>query len=206
MEKMVVDAVRGKPTIAPSKTSHFLSRNRAQTPGRWDQSDHSSSEADYDSNADSRAITPTSAGDTGNSSFDGESDSATEMALISASLGGAPQPARSTQGKNLATTSQTVTVDETTVPSSQDTTLRELQEQARGAQTKDSAGQKHQNKRRRPARRGVPMREEFFAKIGWTRSFISGLADPIHIPHIVWCHMCKTKFSIRSKGPLERGT
>ena len=87
MEKMVVDAVRGKPTVAPSKTSHFLIKNRAQTPGRWDQSDQSSSEAEYDSNADSRALTPTSAGDTGGSSFEGESDSATEMALFSATLG-----------------------------------------------------------------------------------------------------------------------
>ena len=54
MEKMVVDAVSGKPTVPPSKTSHFLGRNRAQTPGRWAQPDHSSSETDYDSNADSR--------------------------------------------------------------------------------------------------------------------------------------------------------
>ena len=45
MEKMVVDAVKGKPTVAPSKTSHFLIKNRAQTPGRWDQSEQSSSEA-----------------------------------------------------------------------------------------------------------------------------------------------------------------
>ena len=79
---MVVDAVKSKPTVAPSKTSHFLIKNRAQTPGRWDQSDQSSSEAEYDSNADSRALTPTSAGDTGGSSFEGESDSATQMALI----------------------------------------------------------------------------------------------------------------------------
>ena len=90
MEKMVVDTVKGKPTVASSKTSHFLIKNRAQTPGRWDQTDQSSSEADYDSNTDSRAITPTSAGDTGNSFFEGESESATEMALNSATVGGFP--------------------------------------------------------------------------------------------------------------------
>ena len=90
MEKLVVDAVKGKPTVAPSKTSHFLIKNRAQTPGRWDQSDQSSSEAEYGSNADSRALTPTSAGDTGGSSFEGESDSATEMAFFSATLGVIP--------------------------------------------------------------------------------------------------------------------
>ena len=46
------------------------------------------------------------------------------------------------------------------------------------------------------------MREEF-SKIGWTRSFISGPADPIHNPHMVWCHMCGKNFSIRTKGPIE---
>ena len=47
------------------------------------------------------------------------------------------------------------------------------------------------------------MREEFFAIIGWTRSFISGPADPIHNPYMVWCHICKKNFSIRSKGTME---
>ena len=47
------------------------------------------------------------------------------------------------------------------------------------------------------------MREEFFAKIGWTRSFISGPADPVHNPHMVWCHVCKKNFSIKTKGPFE---
>ena len=47
------------------------------------------------------------------------------------------------------------------------------------------------------------MREEFFSKIGWTRSFTSVPADPIHYPLMVWCHMCKKNFSIRTKGPIE---
>ena len=197
MEKMVVDAVKGKPTVAPSKTSHFLIKNRAQTPGRWDQSEQSSSEAEYDSNADSRALTPTSAGDTGGSSFEGESDSATEMALISATLGGDSQLAQSSQEKDRVAISCTTAIDETTGPSSRDTTLQELQEQARGTKVKSPTKRKLPNRSRRLASRGVPMREEFFAKIGWTRSFISGLADP------VWCHMCKKNFSIRSKGAFE---
>ena len=203
MEKMVVDAVRGKPTVAPSKTSHFLIRNRAQTPGRWDQNDQSSSEAEYDSNADSRALTPTSAGDTGSSSFEGESDSATEMALISATLGGESQLAQSSQEKDRFVVSCATGDDETTGPSSQETTLLELQQQARGTKVKGPTGRKLPNKSRRLASRGVPMREEFFAKIGWTRSFISGPADPVHNPHMVWCHMCKKNFSIRSKGAFE---
>ena len=203
MEKMAFDAVKGKPTVAPSKTSHFLIKNRAQTPGRWDQTDQSSSEAEYDSNADSRAITPTSSGDTEDSSFEGESDSATEMALISATVGGDPQSAQSSQEKDTAIISCTTAIDETTGPSSQDTTLLELQEQARETRAKGSVARKLPSKSRRLARRGIPMREEFFDKIGWTRSFISGPADPVHNPHMVWCHMCKKNFSIRSKGPLE---
>ena len=47
------------------------------------------------------------------------------------------------------------------------------------------------------------MREEFFSKIGWTRSFISGPADPLHNPHMVWCHICKRNISIKSKGVME---
>ena len=58
-------------------------------------------------------------------------------------------------------------------------------------------------KSKRQPQRGVPMREEFFAKIGWTRSFISGPADTLHNPYMVWCHMCKKNISIRSKGTME---
>ena len=32
MERMVIDAVRGSPTVAPSRTAHFLSKGRCQTP------------------------------------------------------------------------------------------------------------------------------------------------------------------------------
>ena len=46
------------------------------------------------------------------------------------------------------------------------------------------------------------MREECFSKTGWTRSFISGPADPRHSPHMVWCNICK-KISVKTKGPLE---
>ena len=47
------------------------------------------------------------------------------------------------------------------------------------------------------------MREEFFANIGWTRSFIFGPAGPIHNPHMVWCHLCKKSFPIKTKGAVE---
>ena len=47
------------------------------------------------------------------------------------------------------------------------------------------------------------MREEFLSKIGGTRSFILGPADPLHNPHMVWCHMCKKIFPVKTKGPVE---
>ena len=34
-------------------------------------------------------------------------------------------------------------------------------------------------------------------------SFISGPADPLHNPHMVWCHICKKNISVKSKGTLE---
>ena len=71
------------------------------------------------------------------------------------------------------------------------------EEQARG-----STKQKRSSKGGRVSQRGVPVQEEFFTKIGLTRSFISGPADPVHIPSMVWCHICK-KLSLKTKGTLE---
>ena len=47
------------------------------------------------------------------------------------------------------------------------------------------------------------MREELFKKIGWTKSFISAPADPIHKPLIVLCHICKRNFSIKTKATVK---
>ena len=90
-----------------------------------------------------------------------------------------------------------------TDPSSQDATLSEVREQTLSGKSRRNTRAKKSPKPKRQSQRGVPMPQEFFAKIGWTRSFISGPADPIHNPHMVWCHMCKKNFSIKSKGPLE---
>ena len=46
VERMVNDAVEGRPTTAPSKTAHFRSRGRAQTPVRGDIGDSSATESD----------------------------------------------------------------------------------------------------------------------------------------------------------------
>ena len=87
--------------------------------------------------------------------------------------------------------------------SSQDTTLHEMREQVQKNLDAGPSKSKKKKGNKRFSRRGVPMREEFFSKIGWTRSFISGPADPLHNPHMVWCHICKKNFSIKSKGPYE---
>ena len=50
MERIVLDAVRGTPTVAPSKTDRFRSRDRAQTPARGHEEDSSMSETDSDAN------------------------------------------------------------------------------------------------------------------------------------------------------------
>ena len=47
------------------------------------------------------------------------------------------------------------------------------------------------------------MRDEFLRRLDGQGSFISGPADPIHNPHMVWCHVCKENFSIKTKGPFE---
>ena len=70
-------------------------------------------------------------------------------------------------------------------PSSQDTTLHEMREQAQKDQGEGHSKLKKNKGNKKLSRRGVPMREEFFSKIGWTRSFISGPADPLHNPHMV---------------------
>ena len=44
MERMILDAVRGSPTTAPSRTCHFKSGTRAQTPFRYVESDSSDAE------------------------------------------------------------------------------------------------------------------------------------------------------------------
>ena len=154
-------------------------------------------------NTDSHVHDSTDLGEVGDSSSFGESDSAGEMALITAALNPGQKedsqhhPDRGTssrQGEERALE---------TDPSSQDIPLSEVREQALDATSKKKTKAKGPTRPKQLQQRGVSMREEFFAKIGWTRSFISGPADPIHNPHMVWCHVCKKNFSIKTKGPFE---
>ena len=86
MERMVVDAVRGNPTVAPSRTAHFYSGRRAQTPGPGNDGDSSGSETETEAVLVAKDSELSSSGETGDSSYYEESDSATEMALIYRSL------------------------------------------------------------------------------------------------------------------------
>ena len=200
MEQMILDAVRGRPTALPSRTDTFRSRARAATPFRQAESDSSDAEAGTFTSGESDDQDTQRHAETGDSSFSGGSDSGGEMALMSASY----KPVTSHTWAETAT--MVVSDDlrgQDTDPSSQDATLSEVREQTLSGKSRRNTRAKKSPKPKRQSQRGVPMREEFFTKIGWTRSFISGPADPIHNPHTVWCHMCKKNFSIKSKGPLE---
>ena len=200
MERMVLDAVRGTPTALPSRTSHFQLKRRAQTPG---PGSHSDSESDSDLLGTASDQPGSSSDDSGGASFYEESDSATEMDLITKSFKQTPsQPLVGGIQTDAPNSQQHIGLD-AEGSSSQDTTLYEMREQAQKDQTEGHSKSRKKKGNKRLSRRGVPMREEFFSKIGWTRSFISGPADPLHNPLMVWCHICKKNFSIKSKGPYE---
>ena len=123
-------------------------------------------------------------------SFYAESDSATEIALTSESFNRSTGTAQEPTTASAVSAEQLTEVGETTECSSQNTTLLELQAEAKGTKGPGPARNKTKSARQH-SWRGVPMREEIFARISWTRSFISGPADPIHNPHMLWCHICK---------------
>ena len=203
MERMVIDAVRGKPTVAPSKTAHFYSGRRAQTPGPGKAGDSSGSDTEGDATLRGKNSEPSSSGETGDSSYYGETDSATEMDLITKSFKETTSAQDAPGPQSLSQDVQGDIDTDTPEYSSQDATLLEVRDQALGATTASSSKPRKTKGNKNLSKRGVPMREEFFSKIGWTRSFISGPADPLHNPHMVWCHICKKNFSIKSKGPYE---
>ena len=132
MERMVLDAVRGAPTALPSRTSHFQLRGRAQTPGPGSQSD---SESDSDLLGTASDQPGSSSDDTGGASFYEETDSATEMDLITKSFKQTPsQPLVGGIQTDTPNSQQHIGLD-AEGPSSQDTTLYEMREQAQKDQT-----------------------------------------------------------------------
>ena len=203
LEQMVIGAVRGAPVTSSSRTDHFRVRPRAQTPGpglHSDSEDSSRSENFPESGTDTSAGSSSGQEDRGLDSCN-DTDSSGEMALISQAF---KEPFRP------ASTSRKTTQDdpsqagfESAEQSSLDATLSELRTQTSPAPPLASSSGKAPKRKRRKQTRGVPMREEFFSKIGWTRSFISGPADPLHNPNMVWCHICKKNISVKTKGTLE---
>ena len=200
---MVIRAVRGAPVTSSSRTDHFRIRPRTQTPGPGLQSDsEDSSRAEYYSGSGTDTSEKSSAGreSRGLDSFN-ETDSSGEMALISQAFKEPFSCVPSSRG--VARADPTQVGFESAEQSSLDATLSELRTQTSPAQPPVSSSGKLPKKKRRGHTRGVPMKEEFFSKIGWTRSFISGPADPLHNPYMVWCHICKKIISVKTKGTLE---
>ena len=165
MERMVIEAFRGSPTVAPSRTALFQSKGCCQTPMRRAPSDSSETESDGEGSSAMVHQPGTSSENTGESSYYGERDSATEMDLIIKSFKRASVPR--TKGPDSA---QTPSERQQTEPdvsefSTQDTTLPEMREQAQLTEGTSSKAKKRKGNRRLTRRR-VPMREEFFSKIG----------------------------------------
>ena len=198
MERMVIDAVKGMPTSAPSRTEHFRSRTRASTPFRVAESDSSDAES---TDMSKSKHTETNSSDE-NATFE-DSDSAGELALIASTFQKSNITAQQTSQQSITPLTSPLQNPESAEYSSQDATLREVRDQTLEEQSQRFPQGKMAKSKGRRIQRGVPMREEFFSKIGWTRSFISGPADPLHNPHMVWCHICKRNISIKSKGVME---
>ena len=203
MERMVLDAVKGTPAAVPSRTDQLLLKTRASTPFRDFDSDSSDGES---ATRNVRQVGVSDSGESctlGDISIPEESDSSEEMALISQSFKNSrDHPSTSQTSEAVGTSSQGKWPDQD-CSSSGDATLSEVRDLTLKEKRLTTSKDKLPKKSRSRPQRGVPMREEFFAKIGWTRSFISGPADPLHNPYMVWCHMCKKNISIRSKGTME---
>ena len=204
MERMVIGAVKGTPVTAPSRTEKFRTRTRAPSPGSNRQAGSSSDELSVDLGSQpSPQLDLSTLQDVSGLSYLEDSDSSMERLLID-------RVYNKTAPENLSTASQPGLLHNTTEgetelqeKSSLDCTLSELRGQSPTQKSRQAVVSARKGKSKRMPRRGVPMREEFFSKIAWTRSFISGPADPLHNPYMVWCHICKKNFSIKTKGTVE---
>ena len=204
IKKMVLGAVKCAPATAQSRTDHLRSRYRAQTPHPHMDSDTCEGGIESESCSELRAPGSSSAlagGDT--TTCYEESDSAAKMALLAESFQKSTDGAAGkhpTATSIQARTAETVTSTEMSCP---DETLSAIREEAieenANIVPKPKRGQEKtaDHTARSPDERGV------FAEIGWTRSFISGPADPLHNPCMVWCHICKMNISIKTKRTFE---
>ena len=173
MERMVLDAVKGTPTAVPSRTDQLRLRARAATTLRVPDSDSS----DVESAAlDDLRLETSDSGESctlGDISIPEESDSLGEMALISQSFKESRGLVSTPRVQETATTSSLGKGPEQDCSSSGDATLSGVKRRTLGAKEPAAVKGKMPKKSKRQSQRGFPMREEFFAKIGWTRPVIS---------------------------------
>ena len=129
MEQLVIGAVRGKPTTSGSRTGHFRSRERAQTPMPLCDSDSNSGESSQvpESGSDATRETDFEREIEDLSSFEGN-DSSTEMALIAQSFEQVTHQPQTTAPTGTSQFDATESGTETTgmSMSSQDATLSEV--------------------------------------------------------------------------------
>ena len=202
LEKKVFGTVKGAPDTTESRTEYFKIRNRAHAPRPLrfsDTSDGTRGENDCGPGTDSTGVLNTEGEDEVFDSYN-ESDSSAEMALIPKVFKGPRVTELDPVRKGGTEANPQSKGHESTGQSSLDATLSELRHQETPRPSGTSEAPKRKQRR---LTRGVPMKEEFFSKIGWTRSFISGPADPLHNPHMVWCHICMKNISVKTKGTLE---
>ena len=169
MERMVIGAVKGAPITSESKTGHFKLRRRAQTPGPGQQRDSSDSSQDtshFGFGTDTSEEASSDKEERGIDSFN-DSDSSGEMALISQAFGETSGPGPTTQ--EIANINPNKEGFESAGQSSLDATLSELRGQSTPPEPPAPSSGKQPKKKKRGPTRGVPMKEEFFSKIGWTR-------------------------------------
>ena len=186
MEKMVIGAVRGTPATAPSRTEKLQTRIRSSTP-RPNQPVEFSSEGlptAYSSGSESYADM-SMLQDVSDFPNPVESDSPTEMALISQTFGktasgNSPPVAQWRRPQDSSEEGA-----ESAERSSLDVTLSEVRDRSPNRKSRQGVLATKPVKIKRVPKRGVSMREEFFSKIGWTRSRGSSPQSSM-----VWCHMC----------------
>ena len=129
IERMVIDAVKGMPTSAPSRTEHFRSRTRASTPFRVIESDSSDAESTDMSKSKPTETNSSDLRDFDESATFEDSDSAGELALIASTFQKSNISSQQTSQQSVTPLTSPLQNPESAEYSSQDATLREARDQ-----------------------------------------------------------------------------
>ena len=197
MERKVIDAVRGFPTVAPSRTAHFQSKGRCQTPMRRAPDDSSGTESEEEGTSAMAHQPGSSPEDTGESSYYGKSDSATEIDLITKSFKSVSAPHTKGSDSTQTSSGQQQTEPDMSEFSSQDTTLLEIRERAQLTGGTSSKAKKRIGDRRL-TRRGVPCEKSFSQNLAGPDSSSQDVQIPSTIPS--WSGAT----SVRKTSPSSR--